>query len=50
MLFQNFARYWFTVDENVALSRIDRLGEKRHISDALGRADAQSLVDKLPRK
>ncbi|MBP7806153.1 ABC transporter ATP-binding protein [Candidatus Gracilibacteria bacterium] len=50
VLFQNFARYWFTVDENVALSRIDRLSEKRHISDALGRADALSLVEKLPRK
>lgn len=50
VLFQNFARYWFTVDENVALSRIDRLGEKRHISDALGRADALTLVEKLPRK
>jgi ATP-binding cassette subfamily B protein len=50
VLFQNFARYWFSVDENVALSRIDRLSEKRHISDALGRADALSLVDKLPRK
>ena len=50
VLFQNFARYWFTVDENVALSRIDRLSEKRHIADALGRADALSLVDKLPRK
>ena len=50
VLFQYFARYWFTVTENVALSRITEKNNSDRVSRALSRADAESLVAKLPRK
>ena len=50
VLFQNFARYWFTVTENVALSNISQKDDAERVSQALARADAESLVEKLPRK
>lgn len=50
MLFQYFARYWFTVTENVALSRIAERGDEARVADALVRADASGLVEKLSRK
>lgn len=49
-MFQYFARYWFTVTENVALSRISEKENTVRVSRALARADAESLVEKLPRK
>jgi ATP-binding cassette subfamily B protein len=50
VLFQYFARYWFTVTENVALSRITQKNDVQRVSHALSRADAESLVAKLPHK
>ncbi|MBP6921706.1 ABC transporter ATP-binding protein [Candidatus Gracilibacteria bacterium] len=50
VLFQYFARYWFTVTENVALSRISERDDTVRVSQALARADAESLVEKLPRQ
>lgn len=50
VLFQYFARYWFTVTENVALSCIAERGDEARVADALARADASGLVEKLPRK
>lgn len=50
VLFQYFARYWFTVTENVALSRIHQKDDMERVSHALARADAESLVAKLPHK
>lgn len=50
VLFQYFARYWFTVTENVSLSRIAEKSNTQKIDQALARADAESLIEKLPRK
>lgn len=50
VLFQYFARYWFTVRENVALSHIADKDDNVRVSHALARADAESLVAKLPHK
>lgn len=50
VLFQYFARYWFTVTENVALSRISLRDDSTRVSEALERADAKGLVAKLPHK
>ncbi|MFT3838641.1 MAG: ABC transporter ATP-binding protein [Myxococcaceae bacterium] len=49
-VFQDFARYQFTVAENVGLGDITRLEDREAISAAIDKGGASALVDELPAK
>lgn len=50
MLFQYFARYWFTVRENIALGNLDFINDKERLERAIEKGDARELIDELPKK
>ncbi len=49
-VFQDFARYQFTVAENVGLGDVRRLEDRGAISQAIDKGGASGLVDELPEK
>lgn len=50
VLFQYFARYWFTVRENIALGNLDFINDKERLERAIEKGDARELIDGLPKK
>ena len=48
VIFQDFARYHFTAAENIAVGRIDELGNRDRIVDAARRSLADDVIDRLP--
>ena len=50
VLFQYFARYWFTARENIALGNLDFINDAERLNRAIEKGDARELIDGLPKK
>ncbi len=50
VLFQYFARYWFTARENIALGNLDFINDNERLKKAIEKGDARELIDGLPKK
>ena len=48
IIFQDYIRYYFTAGENIAVGRIDQLGNQERIADAAARSLADTVIEKLP--
>jgi ATP-binding cassette, subfamily B, bacterial len=48
VIFQDFARYFLTAHENVAISRIDAMHDKKAVEAAATRAGAHDFISRLP--
>ena len=48
VIFQDFARYFLTAHENIAISRIDNLQARELVRDAASRAGADAFLSELP--
>lgn len=48
ILFQQFARYWFTLRENIGLGNVEDIENNILIKEAANRAGLQKVISKLP--
>jgi ATP-binding cassette, subfamily B, bacterial len=48
VIFQDFARYFLTAHENVAISRIEKMGDRDLVRQATARAGADEFLSTLP--
>ncbi len=48
VIFQDFARYQFTVRENIGFGQVDALDDMARIQDAADRGGASALIEDLP--
>jgi ATP-binding cassette, subfamily B, bacterial len=48
VIFQDYARYFLTAHENVAISRLDLLGDDERVEEAARRAGADGFLSSLP--
>lgn len=48
MLFQDFARYHFRVDENIAIGDVNYSGDPQRVADAAQRGNATGFIARLP--
>jgi len=48
VIFQDFVRYHLTAAENIAVGRIEAVGDRPRIEDAAERSLADSVIEKLP--
>ena len=48
VIFQDFVRYHMTARENIAVGRIEAMGDEERISDAARRSLADAVIERLP--
>lgn len=49
VIFQDFVRYQFTVQENIGFGQVDALDDLARIKDAAERGGASPIIEKMPR-
>jgi len=49
-IFQDFVRYDFTAEENIAFGDLSALGDRERVESAAGRAHAATLIERLPKR
>jgi len=50
ILFQEFAKYWLSVRENIGLGSVEDIKDKKLVKQAAKKAGADKMIDKLPMK